>query len=420
MGMLNQVGETMHYQEKFIYVGVDLHKETHTAVIINCWHQKLGEIQFANKPSAFPELIKAVKKHSKGLTPVYGLEDVGGHGRSLAVYLNEQNQSVKEVNAALAHSLRLSRPIVHKSDSWDAECIANTLLANLNTLPDANPQDLYWTIGQLVLRRRALVKAMSALTNQLHGQLTCAYPSYKQFFSEVDGKTALIFWEKYPSPHHLDKVSQEELTAFLRECSNNACSTSKAQQILELIKKDGDTKRGYQNSRDFLVRSIVRDIQFKKQEIARVEAELKTVMSELDYKLESMPGISTVTAAELVTEIGDVRRFSSANKLARHAGIAPVSFGSGGKSKTIKSKQGNKELHSIIYFLAVRQIGVDRTTKKPRNEVFYNYYTKKVAEGKTKGQALICVMRRLVNIIYGMMKNKTEYMLPAIPEKEAV
>jgi len=365
MGMLNEVGETMHHKEKFIYVGVDLHKDTHTAVIINGWYEKLGEIQFANKPAAFPELIKTVKKHSKRLTPVYGLEDVGGHGRSLAVYLTEQQQKVKEVNATLANSLRKSRPIVHKSDSWDAECIARTLLDNLPALPDANPQDLYWTISQLVLRRRALVKAMSALTNQLHEQLSYAYPSYKKFFSEVDGKTALLFWERYPSPHHLDEISQEELTAFLRECSNNACSSSKAQQILELVKKDGDTKRGYQNSRDFLVRSIVRDIQFKKQEIALVEAELKTVMSELDYKLESMPGISTVTAAELVTEIGDVRRFSSANKLARHAGIAPVSFGSGGKSKNIKSKQGNRVLHSIIYFLAVRQIGVDRTTKKP-------------------------------------------------------
>jgi len=52
--------------------------------------------------------------------------------------------------------------------------------------------------------------------------------------------------------------------------------------------------------------------------------------------------------------------------------------------------------------------------------LFYSYYTRKVAEGKTKGQALICVMRRLVNIIYSMMKNKTEYMQPAIPEKEAV
>jgi hypothetical protein len=45
-----------------------------------------------------------------------------------------------------------------------------------------------------------------------------------------------------------------------------------------------------------------------------------------------------------------------------------------------------------------------------------------MSEGKTKGQAIICIMRmrRLVNIIYGMIKNKTEYVMPAIPQKDEV
>ena len=49
-----------------------------------------------------------------------------------------------------------------------------------------------------------------------------------------------------------------------------------------------------------------------------------------------------------------------------------------------------------------------------RNPVFLEYYKKKISEGKTKIQALVCVMRRLNNIIYGMMKNKTEYILPVM------
>ncbi len=59
-------------------MGVDLHKNHHTAVIIDCWHEKLGEIKFDNKPSAFPALLKEVKKHTKkGITLVFSLEDVG-------------------------------------------------------------------------------------------------------------------------------------------------------------------------------------------------------------------------------------------------------------------------------------------------------------------------------------------------------
>jgi len=76
----------MFQPDKLVYVGVDLHKQHHTAVIIDCWNQKLGEIKFDNKPTAFPQLEKEVKKYTKrGMSVVYGLEDVGGFGRALAV-----------------------------------------------------------------------------------------------------------------------------------------------------------------------------------------------------------------------------------------------------------------------------------------------------------------------------------------------
>lgn len=221
--------DDMHYKAKHIYIGIDLHKKIHTAVVVNCWHEKLGEVTFENKPSAFPELISFVKQFKKrGVTPIYGLEDVGGYGRSLAVYLLEQKQQVKEVNSALSYAERKSNPIVQKSDSWDAECVAKILLNKLDILPDANPQDVYWTIGQLVTRRNGLIKALTSLKNQLHMQLSYHYPSYKKFFSELDGKCALAFWHKYPSPYLLKSETVESLAHFLRLTSNNACSTRKA------------------------------------------------------------------------------------------------------------------------------------------------------------------------------------------------
>jgi transposase len=98
-------------QMQHIYVGVDLHKQHHTAVIIDCWTEKLGEIRFENKPAAYPELLAEVNRHlSKGMTPIYGLEDTGGYGRGLAVFLQEQGQIVKEVNTALSCARRKATP----------------------------------------------------------------------------------------------------------------------------------------------------------------------------------------------------------------------------------------------------------------------------------------------------------------------
>ncbi|PGL51915.1 IS110 family transposase [Bacillus thuringiensis] len=411
----------MHNRQNYLYVGVDLHKEHHTAVIINCWQEKLGEIQFDNKPSAFSKFLLEVETYvSDGLSVVFGLEDVGGYGRALAKYLVDHEQVVKEVNPALSFLERKSQVMIHKNDSWDAECVARILINKFNQLPDAKPNDLLWSIQQLVSRRNALVKAQSSLKNQLHIQLNHHYPSYKKFFSELDGKTALAFWQQYPSPSCLEGANIKQLTAFLLDVSNNTCSVKKASDILKLVKEDGHTMKEYQETRDFLVRSIVRDIEFKKTEMKYIERELKQLVNLLDYQLETMPGIELVTASALIAEIGDVRRFSNANKLARFAGIAPVYFGSGGKGKTHKSKQGNRALHALFYNLAVQQVQVAKGSKLPRNPVFHAYYQKKLKEGKTKGQALVCIMRRLVNIVYGMMKYKTAYELPVVEEKEVV
>jgi len=88
-------------KENFIYVGIDLHKETHTAVILNCWNEKLGEITFENKTSGFPKLVRKVSWYlSENLTPVYGLENAYGYGRALAVWLLEHEYIVKDVNTS--------------------------------------------------------------------------------------------------------------------------------------------------------------------------------------------------------------------------------------------------------------------------------------------------------------------------------
>jgi transposase len=82
------------------------------------------------------------------LTPVFGLEDVGGYGRALAQYLTDHGQVVKEVNPALSYAERKSHVTVQKSDSWDAECVARILVRQLSHLPDAKPHILVdTTIG---------------------------------------------------------------------------------------------------------------------------------------------------------------------------------------------------------------------------------------------------------------------------------
>jgi len=405
------------YQERLsrVYIGLDLHKDSHTAVAIDAFRDILATEKIENKPSEFPKLVRKIKAQTDGLEPIFGLEDVGGNGRSLAKYLVQEGYVVKEVNAALAAGYRKSNPQLEKNDDYDAQCVAEVLLMRLDSLPYADPQDLHWTMRQLVTRRKVLVKNQTTLKNQLHEQLKYHYPSYSKFFSRHTGKGALAFWEAYPSPSYLENIAVDEVAEVLRKATKNSLSTKKAKKILDITKEDGDMKEDYQEHRDFLIRSQVRSLRFHMEEIGRIEGEMAKVYSQTGYQLLTMPGIDTVTACYMIAEIGDIKRFANHGKLAKFAGIAPVKHSSAGKGKDRKSKQGNRELHNIFYLLAVQQVQVSRDDQRvPRNHAFYNYYQRKMTENKTKQQAMVCIMRRLVTIIYSMMKHRSPYKMPLV------
>ena len=87
----------MQKRENYLYVGMNLHKDTHTAVLVNCWNEKLDVIVIENKPSEFGKLAKRINKTAVklGLSPIYGLENAYGYGRSLAVWLIEKVMLLK-------------------------------------------------------------------------------------------------------------------------------------------------------------------------------------------------------------------------------------------------------------------------------------------------------------------------------------
>ena len=75
----------------------------------------------------------------------------------------------------------------------------------------------------------------------------------------------------------------------------------------------------------------------------------------------------------------------------------------------------------MIYNLALRLSIAVGPTHKVINSFFHDFYNKKLSEGKTKRQALKCVQRRLINIIFTMLKNGEEYVNPPmfeLPEEE--
>jgi transposase len=399
-----------HPKMQYTYVGIDSHKDTHTAVFIDCFFGRLGDITFPNLPSAFGRFLDDAEKYRvEGTSFLFGLEDTGKYGRGLAIFLNGRNYLVKHVNPFLTAQERRSQSSTQKTDRIDAECAARVLLNRFDSLPDAANHDKHWVLRSLVVRRATILKSNTALKNRLHESLAQHYPLYRTYFQNIDCKTSVVFFMKYPSPRLLKGVTVDELAVLLKANSNGLFREAKAAEILGTIE---DTEVAFQEMKDLALQSAFRQLQFNQSEMKQLEQLMEQMLKELDCPLVSMVGLDTVSASQLRSCIGDINRFSSPAKLAKYAGVAPVTYASGKGERQYSNQRGNRELNSVFFNLAQRVSMVASAKRVIMNPIFHEYYHRKISEGKTKRQALKCLERRLVNIVWGMLKYGREYKNP--------
>ncbi len=146
-----------------------------------------------------------------------------------------------------------------------------------------------------------------------------------------------------------------------------------------------------------------------RKELKKIQDVLEDLVKVSSYhSLTSIPGIDIVTAAKIISGVANISRFSSASKLAKFCGIAPSERSTGKKRRYEKSKYGNKSLRSAIYFIALSHISRTRDGMD-KNPISRAYFLKKISEGKTKKEALTCLTRRLVGIIFAVMRDRSIY-----------
>ena len=109
--------------------------------------------------------------------------------------------------------------------------------------------------------------------------------------------------------------------------------------------------------------------------------------------LTDLYGVGPILACELIGYTGDVRRFTSRDQFASYAGVASVELSSGGRTVRRLSRRGNRQLNHAIHMVAICQIR--QTDSEGRI-----YFEKKVAEGKTKREAIRSLKRHVCNAVY--------------------
>lgn len=358
---------------RFLYVGMDIHKDNHAALAVNCFGQNLLEAEVKNSALDFAAFTARVAEVSKqnNLVPLFGLEDSSGYGSRLAGYLYRQGYAVKTVPPILVDKARQKETHPEKTDFLDALQVARVLIQRIDRLPAysvSEDGEIAKQIKELSLDRDFLVKEQTRLKNQLHRLLHQAHnSSYRAKFKNPFSLKALKYWKANSIPRKRDDIVGDP----------------------QILKNQ--------------IRRKVKRLLDIRNEMKDIERELAELVKQTKQQMETLNGCGLVLGSQLIAEIKDISRFKSANGLAKYAGLCPREKSSGKTFRHIKTKSGNRKLNMVIHRIALSQIS------KSGNERAKDYFQKKLSEGKTKSQAMCCLKRRLVNIIFMMLKYKQPY-----------
>lgn len=387
------------------YLGIDIAKVNHVASLINGDGSILVKaIKFTNSNEGLQKLIDSISAYDS--SQIYcAMEATGTYWLSLFSALTDKGFNVSVFNPYQIKSFRgayTNRK--QKNDVIDSILIANFLHFN-GTEQTSLPNDDLLALKNLTRYRSNLVSNISKAKTQVTGILDKVFPEYSELFSDTFGEASKQILLNCPTPNEVINFNTRKLANLLKKASRGRHSTNKVREVKSLarnsfgIKFTGDAC-------SFEIKQLVNQIIFLENQAHELEVKIKELYSKLDNHLQSIPGIGEVTAPVILAEIGDINNFSTPSKLTAFAGIDPSENQSGNKKSTDEktSKRGSPYLRHAIY-----QAAFIASNNDP---VMRNYYLKKRAEGKHHYVALAGVERKLLGIIFHVLKENRDYLPP--------
>lgn len=370
-----------------IYVGIDISKYKHDCFICN----DLGEIivenlSFENTKKGFQQFLDLLKSYDNSNVHI-GLEATGHYGLNLKLFLEKNNYTFMEFNPLLVKEFSKSLSLRKtKTDKADAMTIAQKLLS-VPYKPNSKLFYHKYSMKSLSRLRETLVKQRSKYMVQMTNILDIIFPEFKPFFSNRFSTTSLYILEKYTS---VDKIANMRDFDTLKSLSRSHFTYSKFIKLKDLAKNTiGESNEIFELQLQILL-NLYKEIDIK---IDSIDNQISTIVKELNPPTLSIPGIGVNSCATIISEFGDISKFSNSSKMLSFAGLEPGISESGTLSSKGKMvKRGSGYLRYALMNVAMVVIA--------NNHVFYDYYFKKRSEGKCHRVALSHVCKKLIRVIY--------------------
>lgn len=325
-----------------------------------------------------------------------GFEATGHYGLNLMLFLEKHDIPFMELNPVLVQKFILSHSLRRtKTDKTDAASIASYLAsAEFNPYP----KKVYkmFSLKSLTRFRSGLIHQRSQSLVRITNVLDCIFPEFKPFFKKKFSTTALYILNNYLSP---EKIANMNSCSYdkLRSISRGKFSMAQFVQLKQLAKNTvGETN----DIMLYELQSLLALYRHLDENIKDTEKKIENIILELNPPTLSIRGIGVQSAAIIIAEYGDFSRFHTPAKMISFAGIEPGISQSGTYEHSGKMvKHGSAHLRYAILNCAGSVI--------LHNEVFANYYYKKISEGKCHRVALSHVAKKLIRVIFKLESTHT-------------
>jgi transposase len=157
-----------------------------------------------------------------------------------------------------------------------------------------------------------------------------------------------------------------------------------------------------------IARDLVERIRELTAEANSLQGEIKRMVRDLAPTLLAVRGVGELTAAKIVAETADVRRFRSKDAFARHNGTAPLPVWSSNRTRHRLSRTGNRQLNAAIHRIAVTQMRCHGPAR--------DYLERRMMNGNTKTEALRALKRKLSDVVYRALLADATASLGAVGE----
>ena len=386
-----------------IYVGVDIAKTNHYAAIVDYSTGEVIQTPFlvTNNSTGFDLLLSKISNFPKE-NILIGLESTAHYGNNLIFYFHQKGFNIGVINPIQTATLRKTRIRKVKNDKVDSLLITEALsLGYYNLLSDNDIQLL--EIKSLCRFHKELKDKATTCKIQLDSYVDQIFPELNGFFkNNLDIKTAHELLKLYQSPSEISKVNLTKLSNLLIKSSRGKYNKQKAIELKELA----SNSIGINNfALCTQIKMTITQIELFESQIKDIEKQVEDFIKKNDNVITSIPGISFMTAAIIISEIGDINRFNNPNQVLAFAGLDPSVKQSGNfnASSTRMSKRGSPLLR---YGLILAANNVRLNTK-----TFSDYYNTKRCQGKLHYNSLGHCAGKLIRVIFYMLKNNVKFNL---------